>query len=99
MVLPTTATKGDRWIQDEVEFGYTEDVRHALPVVCDSPRDRGLDSFPELTLLGPDFGHFQVGGSTPNSLDSFGNLEVSPPVTVRGRYYPFGRVIFGGRAY
>jgi protein-arginine deiminase len=99
MVLPTTANKGDRWIQDEVEFGYTEDVRHALPVVCDSPRDRGLDSFPELTLLGPDFGHFQVGGSTPNSLDSFGNLEVSPPVTVRGRHYPFGRVIFGGRAY
>ena len=99
MVLPTTANKGDRWIQDEVEFGYTEDVRHALPVVCDSPRDRGLDSFPELTLLGPDFGHFQVGSSTPNSLDSFGNLEVSPPVTVRGRYYPFGRIIFGGRAY
>lgn len=40
-----------------------------------------------------------IGGSRPDSLDSFGNLEVSPPVTVRGRDYPFGRIIFGGRAY
>ncbi len=23
---------------------------------------------------GPDLGHFQIGGSTPNSLESFGNL-------------------------
>ena len=72
----------DPWIQDEVEFGFSQSPTHTLPVVCDSPRDRGLDDFPELELLGPDFGHFQIGGSSPNSLDSFGNLEVSPPVTV-----------------
>jgi protein-arginine deiminase len=29
-------------------------------------------------------------------LDSFGNLEVSPPVTVKGVNYPFGRLLFGG---
>ena len=30
-----------------------------------------------------------------NSLDSFGNLEVSPPVTVNGKHYPLGRIIIG----
>ncbi|PFF41493.1 hypothetical protein CN357_31775 [Bacillus cereus] len=38
---------------------------------------------------------FSNWGSTYNSLDSFGNLEVSPPVSVRGKAYPFGRIIFG----
>lgn len=90
---------GDRWIQDEIEFGYVQGPSHVLPVVLDSPRDRGLDGFPEKRLLGPDFGHFQVGGSAPNSLDSFGNLEVSPPVSVHGRNYPFGRIVFGGRKF
>ncbi|KAA8786738.1 hypothetical protein EC604_23195 [Paenibacillus amylolyticus] len=97
--IPFDENNGDRWIQDEIEIGYCEGPTHSLPVVFDSPRDRGLDDFPEKRILGPDFGHFQVGGSTPNSLDSFGNLEVSPPVTVKGRHYPFGRIIFGGRAY
>ncbi|MDQ4020068.1 MAG: protein-arginine deiminase [Actinomycetota bacterium] len=90
--------QGDRWIQDEVEFGFSESSTHLLPVVCDSPRDRELDHWSRLQV-GPDLGHFQLGGSSPNSLDSFGNLEVSPPVTVRGRHYPFGRIVFGGREY
>jgi len=98
-VIPPDLNNNDRWIQDEVEFGYSESVSHILPVVFDSPRDRGLDGFPEASLLGPDFGHFQIGGSRTNSLDSFGNLEVSPPVSVAGRDYPFGRIIFGGRRY
>jgi protein-arginine deiminase len=89
---------GDRWIQDEVEFGFSESPTHTLPVVCDSPRDRGLDHWSRLQV-GPDLGHFRLAGSTPNSLDSFGNLEVSPPVTVHGRHYPFGRIVFGGREY
>lgn len=90
---------GDRWIQDEIEFGYVQGASHTLPVVLDSPRDRGLDDFPERKLLGPDFGHFQIGGTTPNSLDSFGNLEVSPPTEVNGRKYPFGRIVFGGKKF
>lgn len=89
---------GDRWIQDEVEFGFSESPTHTLPVVCDSPRDRELDHWSRLQV-GPDLGHFQLGGSSPSSLDSFGNLEVSPRVTVRGRDYPFGRIVFGGRQY
>jgi protein-arginine deiminase len=90
---------GDRWIQDEIEFGYVQGASHVLPVVMDSPRDRGLDGFPEKELLGPDFGHFQIGGSNPNSLDSFGNLEVCPPISVNGRDYPFGRIVFGGKKF
>ena len=96
-IIPEQQNLGDRWIQDEIEFGYIQGATHTIPVVFDSPRDRGLDGFPEASLLGPDFGHFQIGGSAPNSLDSFGNLEVSPPVTVNGRHYPFGRIVFGGR--
>jgi protein-arginine deiminase len=99
IILPPSQHNGDRWIQDEIEFGYCESSSHILPVVFDSPRDRELDGFPEAELLNPDFGHFQMGGSTPNSLDSFGNLEVSPPVTVNGREYPLGRIVFGGRKY
>ncbi len=98
-IIPPVLHGNDRWIQDEIEFGYCQGPTSFLPVVFDSPRDRGLDNFPEASLLGPDFGHFQIGGSTPNSLDSFGNLEVCPPTTVNGKHYPFGRIIFGGRKY
>ncbi len=30
-----------------------------------------------------------------NSQDSFGNLECSPPVTVNGKKYEFGRIVYG----
>lgn len=96
-VIPPTGNLGDRWIQDEIEFGYCQGTTHTIPVVFDSPRDRGLDDFPEKKLLGPDFGHFQIGGSTPNSLDSFGNLDICPPTEVNGKRYPLGRIVFGGR--
>lgn len=97
-ILPPDTHGGDRWIQDEVEFGFSASPVHTITVVCDSPRDRGLRDWAR-TQLGADVGHFQIGGSTPNSLDAFGNLEVSPPVTVRGRHYPYGRIVFGGRTY
>ena len=93
----SSPVRQDRWIQDEIEFGYCQGASHMLPVVFDSPRDRALDHFPERELLGPDFGHFQIDGFGVNSLDSFGNLEVSPPVVVQGREYPFGRIVFGGK--
>jgi protein-arginine deiminase len=32
-------------------------------------------------------------------LDAFGNLEVSPPVTVRGKEYPLGRILIGNSGY
>ncbi|KAF3820269.1 hypothetical protein GH733_015778, partial [Mirounga leonina] len=89
--------RGDRWIQDEVEFGYIEAPHKGFPVVLDSPRDGNLKDFPVKQLLGPDFGYVtrEPLFEPVTSLDSFGNLEVSPPVTVNGKTYPLGRILIG----
>ncbi|XP_067316408.1 protein-arginine deiminase type-2 isoform X2 [Pseudorasbora parva] len=89
--------RGDRWMQDELEFGYIDSPHHQFPVVLDSPRDGDLQDFPYDSILGPDFGYVtqQVSEEEVSSLDSFGNLEVSPPVTVNGKSYPLGRIIIG----
>lgn len=95
-ICPLPENRNDRWIQDEVEFGYVQAPHKMFPVVLDSPRDRGLKDFPVRSILGPDFGY--VAQETPentSSLDSFGNLEVSPPVTVRSKEYPLGRILIG----
>ncbi|KFO85195.1 Protein-arginine deiminase type-1, partial [Buceros rhinoceros silvestris] len=71
-------TRSDRWIQDELEFGYVEAPHKIFPVVFDSPRNRGLKDFAFKKILGPDFGY--VTREPPRraitSLDSFGNLDV-----------------------
>ncbi len=86
---------GDRWLQDELEIGYTQMPAHLQYVALESPRYRGLEDFPE-SLLGPDFGYVTRGSIDARTrLDSFGNLEVSPPVTVNGRDYPLGRILYG----
>nr|BAG58605.1 unnamed protein product [Homo sapiens] len=89
--------RGDRWIQDEIEFGYIEAPHKGFPVVLDSPRDGNLKDFPVKELLGPDFGYVtrEPLFESVTSLDSFGNLEVSPPVTVNGKTYPLGRILIG----
>ncbi|XP_033015376.1 protein-arginine deiminase type-3-like [Lacerta agilis] len=99
IICPEAENRGDQWIQDEMEIGYTQAPHKSFPVVFDSPRNRGLDGFPFKAVLGPDFGYVtrkaEGKGNSVSSLDSFGNLEVSPPVTVRGKEYPLGRVIVG----
>ncbi|XP_048681255.1 protein-arginine deiminase type-1-like [Caretta caretta] len=96
-VCPEVENRHDRWIQDEMEFGYVEAPHKMFPVVFDSPRDRGLKDFAFKRILGPDFGY--VTRVPPyghvSSLDSFGNLDVSPPVTVQGKTYPLGRILIG----
>ncbi|XP_074532268.1 protein-arginine deiminase type-2-like [Halichoeres trimaculatus] len=96
-ICPQYINRGDRWIQDQMEFGYVDSPHHGFPVVLDSPRDRELAEFPHTELLGPDFGYVTrtPGKEEVTKLDSFGNLEVSPPVTVNGKNYPFGRIIIG----
>ncbi|NWV53814.1 PADI1 deiminase, partial [Daphoenositta chrysoptera] len=91
-------SRSDRWIQDELEFGYVEAPHKSFPVVFDSPRNRGLKDFAFKKILGPDFGYVtrEPPGKSVTSLDSFGNLDVSPPVTVRGKEYPLGRILIGG---
>uniref|UniRef100_A0A8C8RWX1 Protein-arginine deiminase n=1 Tax=Pelusios castaneus TaxID=367368 RepID=A0A8C8RWX1_9SAUR len=89
--------RGDRWMQDEIEFGYIHAPHKRFPVVLDSPRNAGLKDFPIKEILGPDFGYVtrEPLFESVTSLDSFGNLEVSPPVTVNGKEYPLGRILIG----
>ncbi|KAM6241023.1 protein-arginine deiminase type-1-like [Porphyrio hochstetteri] len=95
-ICPPLENRQDRWIQDEVEFGYVQAPHKTFPVVFDSPRDRELKDFPIKSILGPDFGYVtRQAPQGASSLDSFGNLEVSPPVTVQGKEYPLGRILIG----
>ncbi|XP_036112162.1 protein-arginine deiminase type-4 [Molossus molossus] len=100
-VCPMEESMEDQWMQDEIEIGYIQAPHKEMHVVFDSPRNRGLKEFPIKCLLGPDFGYVtrgpQMGGIT--DLDSFGNLEVSPPVTVGKKRYPLGRILIGNSSY
>jgi protein-arginine deiminase len=88
--------QSDVWIQDEFQFGTLTAPGHRVDLVVDSIRDRGLDDWAEDTVEAPDFVVGVWGaGEQPGSMDSFGNLEVSPPVTVDGVEYPFGRIYYG----
>ncbi|XP_039223529.1 protein-arginine deiminase type-1-like [Crotalus tigris] len=96
-ICPEVENRGDRWIQDEMEFGYVEAPHQSFPVVFDSPRNRGLKEFPFKKILGPDFGYVtrEPKNGRVSSLDSFGNLDVSPPVSVKGKDYSLGRILIG----
>ncbi|XP_020637768.3 protein-arginine deiminase type-3 [Pogona vitticeps] len=98
IVCPETENGNDRWIQDEMEFGYVQAPHKTFPVVFDSPRNRGLKNFPFKAVLGQDFGYVTrepSDGKKISGMDSFGNLEVSPPVNVKGKEYPLGRILIG----
>lgn len=87
---------GDVWLQDEIEFAnaWTPDG-DAMEVIVDSIRNRGLNRFARQSLRGPEVGVQTFGNGMANSQDSFGNLETSPPLTVGGIEYPFGRTYWG----
>ena len=85
----------DVWMQDQIEIGYTSaSPGSLLPVVLNSPRNRGLVDFAERELFRPNTGYYEIGVGA-GTQDSFGNLEVTPPVTVEGVEYPFGRIYTG----
>ncbi|HCF27731.1 MAG TPA: protein-arginine deiminase [Cyanobacteria bacterium UBA11049] len=95
--VPYEYHKDDPWMRDEIEIGYAQAPGKFIHVVLDSPRDGGLDHLTNRQLIGSDFGYvIRKSRHSATKLDSFGNLEVSPPVTVKGVNYPFGRLIFGG---
>jgi protein-arginine deiminase len=93
--------EGDVWLQDEIEFATLTGMNGArIDVVIDSIRNRGLDPITEDQWTGQNGRKANWirgiwGSGTAESGDSFGNLEVSPPVTVDGVEYPFGRIYFG----
>jgi protein-arginine deiminase len=41
--VPPSLNRGDKWMQDEIEIGYSQSAGVEFPVVLDSPRNRGLD--------------------------------------------------------
>ncbi len=91
--VPGAPYQFDRWIQDEIEFGYaTNPAGDRLDLVIDSIRDRGLDDFPEDLFSVPNW-YIGTWGNPINAttFDSFGNLDASPPVAG----YPFGRIYYG----
>ncbi|XP_028609795.1 protein-arginine deiminase type-1 [Grammomys surdaster] len=98
VVCPRAENRNDRWIQDELEFGYIDAPHKSFPVVFDSPRNRGLREFALKKILGPDFGYVtrEIEFAGASGLDSFGNLDVSPPVRVGNKEYPLGRILIGG---
>ena len=83
-----------------MEVGYTQmPQRGELPVAILTPKRRGigaLEDWAQYLLAGPGFGfaHILPPGDG-SSRDSFGNLECSPPVTVGGKEFRFGRIIYG----
>lgn len=92
----------DVWVQDEFEFAYATAPDAHLEVIFDTHRNGqgypgdGLDDFPENEYAGPDWLITNWGSVSANSQDYGGNFEVSPPVTVDGVSYPYGRVYYGG---
>ncbi len=95
--VPGASYEFDVWIQDELQLGYSLGSQgQRADTVIDSIRDRGLDDFPEDYLADPGFNIRTWGDPAQvTTWDSFGNLENSPPVTVDGVEYPFGRIYYG----
>jgi len=88
-------TSDDIWMQDCMEFGYASVPTKRLRTVLQMLRGGSLRTKPRL-LLGPDCGFAKQGRLlAESSMDFGGNLECSPPVTVRGRRFPAGRIYLG----
>lgn len=97
-VIPMAWTLGDRWAQDIMELGFSNwPGKQSMVTAIRTPRWRPQASdyfaqYPGAKLLGSDFGYYESNiPAKGSSLDSFGNLECSPPIPG----YPFGRIVYG----
>lgn len=97
--VPIGGYEYDIWVQDEVELVTTNlDDDRRIDIVIDSIRSnhgRGLDDFAEEMLAKDELGIRTWGEGRATSQDSFGNMESTPPLTVGGVEYPFGRIYYG----
>ena len=89
----------DVWVQDEFELSSMVSGESRMDVVIDSIRDgqgqQGLDDLPEDMIEGEDTIVRTWGSGYASTYDSFGNLEVSPPMSINGVDYPYGRIYYG----
>lgn len=93
--LPSRVARSlDVWMQDEMQWGYSQTARQALPMVLHMHRGRPLQAYVR-GLLAPGVGYFEAFPypAEKNALDYGGNLEVTPA----GPAHPVGRVYYGGR--
>ncbi|XP_033698357.1 inactive protein-arginine deiminase type-6 [Tursiops truncatus] len=90
-----------RWLQDEMAFCYTQAPHKTISLVLDTPRLPKLDDFPMKYSLSPGVGYMtqRTQDHTVASIDSIGNLMVSPPVKAQGKEYPLGRILIGSSFY
>jgi len=86
----------DQWTQDQFEIGFNSAPTSRMYAVFNSPRDGGLEEYPPAELFTADTGVFRIPTAGRDSLDSFGNLEVTPPLTAEGKDWLLGRIYYGG---
>ncbi|KAL6061344.1 hypothetical protein STEG23_035660 [Scotinomys teguina] len=90
-----------KWLQDEMAFCYTQAPHKTVSLIFDTPRVTNMEEFPIKYSLSPGVGYLthKTEDHRVASLDSIGNLIVSPPVKAQGKDYPLGRVLLGGSFY
>uniref|UniRef100_A0A8C8YT16 Protein-arginine deiminase n=1 Tax=Prolemur simus TaxID=1328070 RepID=A0A8C8YT16_PROSS len=90
-----------RWLQDEMAFCYTQAPHKTISFVLDTPRAISLEEISMKYSLSPGVGYMiqHTKDQRVASMDSIGNLMVSPPVKVQGKEYPLGRVLIGSSFY
>lgn len=94
----------DRWMQDVIEIGIS-----STPATKSNPMHQFINSRNSNSswsaqreqllidvkkeLIKSNCGHFELSQGGTKSMDSYGNLEVTPPLAK----YPFGRIFYGVR--
>jgi Protein-arginine deiminase (PAD) len=98
IVAEASLPEHDIWIQDAVEIGNATDGKSVMLVALHGNRGRELDAIFAKQKLGRNFGVIKKGdfrGKPAEWIDWYGNLEVSPPVTAKGREFRNGRFYAG----
>ncbi|XP_074074391.1 protein-arginine deiminase type-4-like [Macrotis lagotis] len=92
---PKDEVRLDTWIGNEVAIGYTQSPQQCFPVFLDLPWSKKIKDFVFKNTLPSSLGYVIREREDDDNLDASGFLEVSPPVTVHGIFYPLGRILIG----